>query len=191
MEARSSVDLWFSITSITHPLQGFIVSVRDDDDSPLLVPGDPTPRMLAHRSFNGIFRSLWYGGYFHVFNSSIGDTYINQLAIHWLFTEQTLILYFLAQSVAVRVREDAEIRLQRLLNALLGEQSCLICNDARAEIAYYPSPGFRSENAMMRQQHIAEEVDTLSVLSDRHFVWMKIEMQLFLEKRTDGHQDRL
>ncbi len=54
--------------------------------------------------------------------------------------------------------------------------------DALAQLAHYPAPRFRAKNTVMRQKHIAEEVDTLAVFSECHFVRVEIEMQMLLEE---------
>jgi len=94
--------------------------------------------------------------------------------------EPALVLKVLAQSVTVRVREDAEVRLQRLLDALFRHQSSLVRGDALAELPHYPTSCFRTENAMMQPEYIAKEVDTLAVFSYCHLTRVEEPM-----KKTD------
>ena len=43
----------------------------------------------------------------------------------------------------------------------------------------------------MLPQHVAKNVDALAVLSDRYLARVKIKVQIFFEKRSDGSEERL
>lgn len=109
----------------------------------------------------------------------------------FLHQEPALILEVLAEPVAVRVREDTEIGLERLIDVFRCLLSGLAAFDALRELSYHATLCLRAQCSVVRQENVPQEVDALAIFTDRNFSRMKVEMQMCSEKSTDGLQQRL
>lgn len=87
------------------------------------------------------------------------------------------------------MRKDAEIGLERLIDAFRRQLSGLAATDACREFTDHAPLCFCTQNPMMWQQHIPKEVDALPVLANCDLSRMEVEVQVFLEKNADGWQE--
>ncbi len=72
--------------------------------------------------------------------------------------------------MSVRVRQHSQIRIKRLLRYSF---SCPFQN---------ASFSFCSDNTMFEELYISQKIDTLLVLSEDHFFWMKFHLQSSLDE---------
>lgn len=91
--------------------------------------------------------------------------------------------------MAVCMQEDAEIGLERLIDAFRRQLSGPAEFNAFREFTDHAPLCFCTQSPMMWQQHVPEEVDALPVLADCDFSRMEVEMQVILEKSADGWQE--
>ena len=99
--------------------------------------------------------------------------------------ETVLILQCLPKLVGISMRQDAEIRLQRLLYRFRTAYAPRMFLHAHAKFPKHAPFRPCADEPVMRPENVAEEIDALPVGADRYLPGMQIEPEGILQIGTD------